>query len=411
MDDFNQQLSLVVLNSEQLDGCLRVQHSFDEAGGTIGASEQDDWRLRDRLGSVLPTHARIELHEGCFCLCDLSGQTYINGATSPIGRSKKVHLEQGDELVIGPFRLRAYLGDISSEQPLSRLSGAHPAEQLNEWLAAHPTHQEIKLPRHLVVDPLFVLQQERSASKPQDVSCLLVEQSKPPETELRSIPHFPADEKIMNQEFMDMPTIENHPHYPQLQDDVDHVALAPLMRGLGCSLQLKDTRQVHDMLEDMGKTMRAMLEGLLQLQNDHSALADKHLRPIEDNPLRLGLDYDETLAVMFAEQKSPVHLSAPAAVAETLRNVHIHHLANQQAIGMALESILQSFSPDALLGRFEHYRRTGTPGVADEGWAWNMYQHYYRELTSVRQKGFDKLFHQVYAQAYDQAVRQQQGLM
>ena len=30
MDDFNQQLSLVVLNSEQLDGCLRGQHSFDE---------------------------------------------------------------------------------------------------------------------------------------------------------------------------------------------------------------------------------------------------------------------------------------------------------------------------------------------------------------------------------------------
>ena len=51
------------------------------------------------------------------------------------------------------------------------------------------------------------------------------------------------------------------------------------------------------------------------------------------------------------------------------------------------------------------------PGVADEGWAWNMYQHYYRELTSARQQGFDKLFHQVYAQAYDQAVRQQQGLI
>lgn len=79
----------------------------------------------------------------------------------------------------------------------------------------------------------------------------------------------------MNQEFMDMPTIENHPHYPQLQDDVDHVALAPLMRGLGCSLQLKDTRQAHDMLEEMGKTMRAVLEGLLQLQSDQSALADK----------------------------------------------------------------------------------------------------------------------------------------
>ena len=156
---------------------------------------------------------------------------------------------------------------------------------------------------------------------------------------------------------------------------------------------------------------RAMVEGLLQLQNEQAALADKHLRPIEDNPLRLGLDYDETLAVLFAEQKSPVHLSAPAAVAESLHNVRIHHVANQQAIGAALDSILQAVSPQALLGRFEQYRRSGAPGTADEGWAWDMYQHYYRELTSARQQGFDKLFHQVYAQAYDQAVRQQQGLI
>ncbi len=86
-------------------------------------------------------------------------------------------------------------------------------------------------------------------------------------------------------------------------------------------------------------------------------------------------------------------------------------VANQQAIGAALDSILQAFSPQALLGRFEQYRRSGAPGTADEGWAWDMYQHYYRELTSARQQGFDKLFHQVYAQAYDQAVRQQQGLI
>ena len=76
-----------------------------------------------------------------------------------------------------------------------------------------------------------------------------------------------------------------------------------------------------------------------------------------------------------------------------------------------VEAINQAFSPQALLGRFEQYRRSGAPGTADEGWAWDMYQHYYRELTSARQQGFDKLFHQVYAQAYDQAVRQQQGLI
>ncbi|MGZ8066235.1 type VI secretion system-associated FHA domain protein TagH [Aeromonas salmonicida] len=411
MDDFNQQLSLVVLNSEQLDGSQQVQYRFDEMGGTLGASEQDDWQLRDRLGSVMPAHARIELNDGRFCLCDLSGQTYINGATSPIGRARKVHLEQGDELIVGPFRMRAYLGAISPEQNLHQVLGNRPSEQLDEWLAGEKTSQAMEDPRALAVDPLLALQHERSVLTP------LVDPRQPSplrsqsDMDAVSLAPFSAVENTMNQEFLDMPTIENHPDYHPPLEGVDHVALTPLMRGLGQSLQLQDTQQAHDMLEEMGKTVRAMVEGLLQLQTDQAALADKHLRPIEDNPLRLGLDYDETLAVMFAEQKSPVHLTAPAAVAESLRNVRIHHVANQQAIGAALDSILQAFSPEALIGRFEHYRRTGAPGVADEGWAWNMYQHYYRELTSVRQQGFDKLFHQVYAQAYDQAVRQQQGLI
>ncbi|WP_421217172.1 type VI secretion system-associated FHA domain protein TagH [Aeromonas enteropelogenes] len=411
MDDFNQQLSLVVLNSEQLDGSQQVQYRFDETGGTLGASEQDDWQLRDRLGAVLPAHARIELHDGRFCLCDLSGQTYINGATSPIGRARRVHLEQGDELIVGPFRLRAYLGAVSPEQSLQQVLGTRPAEQLDEWLAGDEPVRAMDDPRTLAADPLLALQQERAASAPLADTRLQAQLHTQPDMDPVSLAPFSAVENTMNQEFLDMPNIETHPDYQPSQDGVDHVALTPLMRGLGQSLQLQDTQQAHDMLEEMGKTVRAMVEGLLQLQQEQAALADKHLRPIEDNPLRLGLDYDETLAVMFAEQKSPVHLSAPAAVAESLHNVRIHHVANQQAIGAALDSILQAFSPQALLGRFEHYRRSGAPGVADEGWAWNMYQHYYRELTSARQQGFDKLFHQVYAQAYDQAVRQQQGLI
>lgn len=92
-----------------------------------------------------------------------------------------------------------------------------------------------------------------------------------------------------------------------------------------------------------------------------------------------------------------------------LNNVRVHQAANQQAISVVLETILQAFSPAALLDRFAHYRRSGEQDVVDDGWAWEMYQHYYRELTFVRQQGFQKLFLQVCAQAYDRAVRQQQA--
>ncbi|MGL5045061.1 MAG: type VI secretion system-associated FHA domain protein TagH, partial [Plesiomonas sp.] len=55
MNGINQQLSLVVLNSEQLDGHSLVQYRFDQYGGTLGAADHDDWCLTDRLGAVLPS--------------------------------------------------------------------------------------------------------------------------------------------------------------------------------------------------------------------------------------------------------------------------------------------------------------------------------------------------------------------
>ncbi|EHD20406.1 MULTISPECIES: type VI secretion system-associated FHA domain protein TagH [Brenneria] len=397
-------LTLVVLNSEQLDINSQVQHQFDQRGGTLGASENDRWQLRDRLGAVLPQHARIEMLDGRFCLCDLSGQSFINGALSPIGRERKVMLSHGDELTIGPFRLGVYFGDPATEPDIDQVLGQRPDDMLGGWLSEEENGRPAAnaATQAVLNDPLWALQQEQRHA-------LLTSDNEPADEPLStSLSSLSAAEDNMDQKFVELPTIAGSHAAPGQDGYLDSAALAPLMRGLGISLQAGDEARLREVLEDMGKSLRAVVEGLLALQTGQAALADTHLRPIEDNPLRLGLDYADTLSLLFAEDKSPVHLSAPAAVEEALNNVRVHHLANQQAIAVALESILQAFSPAALLNRFEHYRRSGELQAADDGWAWRMYQHYYRELTSPRQQGFQKLFHQVYAQAYDHAVRRQQ---
>ncbi|MDQ5892808.1 MAG: type secretion system protein ImpI [Pseudomonadota bacterium] len=397
-------LTLVVLNSEQLDINSQVQHQFDHRGGTLGASEKDQWQLRDRLGSVVPEHARIDMTDGYFSLCDLSGQSFINGSLSPIGRDRKVILSHGDELVIGPFRLGVYIGDPTTEQDIDQVLGQGTVDVLGGWLSEDKKRRSTDLADPAVVlnDPLWALQKEQSQP-------LLPSDSETVGASLTtSLSSFSSAEDTMDQKFVELPTINTPYAGDGLEGYNDGTSLAPLMRGLGLSLQPGDDARLREMLEEMGKSLRAMVEGLLALQTEQAAMADTHLRPIEDNPLRLGLGYADTLSVLFAEGKSPVHLSAPAAVEEVLNNVRVHHIANQQAIAVALENILQAFSPAALLSRFEHYRRSGEPLAADDGWAWQMYQHYYRELTSPRQQGFQKLFHQVYAQAYDRSVRQQQ---
>jgi type VI secretion system protein ImpI len=60
--------------------------------------------------------------------------------------------------------------------------------------------------------------------------------------------------------------------------------------------------------------------------------------------------------------------------------------------------------------RFAAYRRPGqTYPKSTDAWAWKMYRSYYKELVSNRQRGFEKLFWEVFDQAYDKALRKKQA--
>lgn len=191
-----------------------------------------------------------------------------------------------------------------------------------------------------------------------------------------------------------------------------HVGADPLLRGLNLDLPFRDSEEQQAFLEEAGQTLRAAIDGLRLLQKSQNyskyPLRDRRLQPIEDNPLRLGQTYSETAETLFSAQRSPVHLSAPEAVAECLRHQGQHQAAVEESIEHALGAILDAFSPEALLKRFHAYRGAGNRLEDEGGWAWEMYHYYYRELNSGRQQGFQKLFWEVFEQAYDQSVRRQQ---
>lgn len=405
MSEGTEQLLLSVINTDRVEGNTQVQCRFGHRGGSLGSAKDDDWQLMDRTDTVLPGHAHIEWTDGRFCLCDSSGKTFVNGASFPVGRQRKVVLTQGDELRIGPYHIRVLTDSEQMNPRLDQILGNGDDSVMGEQRSLEERHVFTDLNAPLTVqdknsDPLWVLQQEYNS-----VTSVLSDPS--PEGSMSSQFNVsPAKEGSMDQGFIELPDVQG---YGPLSESGSGVSLLPLMRGLGLSLACDPGPATQEALYDMGKTLRVMVEGLLRLQAEQAALADKLLRPVEDNPLRLGLNCDETLALMFADQKSPVHLSAPAAVTEVLHNIRIHHIANQQAIHAALQSMLQAFSPDALLQRFCHYRR-GDESVPDGVRAWEMYQHYFSELTSPRQQGVQRLFQQVYAQAYDRAIREGQEI-
>ncbi|CBJ79419.1 Conserved hypothetical protein with FHA domain (probable component of SST VI cluster) [Xenorhabdus bovienii str. Jollieti] len=413
-------LSLRVLNSEQLESGRSASCLFSAQGGTVGSSESHLWSVQDQQGNIHPSQFSVQWRDGAFCLQVLAEPVQINNAAlTP--QSSLIRLQQGDQIKAGNLSIKIHISfsdadrvDPSTVSPESLVSSySNPLDAMMEGAVVQkavfaddnsiaPTIQH-----SFSDDPLRVLDSESLTTLKQQVEADDTEQLLPPD-HFQSPPFAnPISDNrgsVMDQEFLDLPGITSERQYADM--DVDHVAITPLMRGLDAQLPLHDSQQANDFLQEMGKTMKAAIEGLLALQREQHGLRDKQLRPIEDNPLRLNMDYDTTMQVMFSDQKSPVHLSAPAAVSESLHNLQLHYQANREAISAALDTMLEAFSPDQLLRRFSHYRRSNEVRNKDAAWAWEMYTNYYRELASSRQQGFEKLFREVYEQAYDRALRQ-----
>ncbi|EFD4918152.1 type VI secretion system baseplate subunit TssG [Escherichia coli] len=361
------------------------------------------------------------LRDGTFCLRPQTVQLWLNQA-KVTATSDLIQLRQGDEIQIGRLMMRVHLnrGDIPhyDEEMATPETIVTNRDMLTDTLLSTEgaPHYPGMTHRHQLADtvvngfsadPLQALQSESLITTGDPLSGIAAVRPSAPLSD-------PASNGGINSPFMDLPPIYASPG--DRNDDVSaaemaqrHLAVTPLLRGLGGSLTVSNSDDADDFLEEAGRTLQAAIKGLLDLQQQRNSLSDKHLRPLEDNPLRLNMDYATALDVMFAEGKSPVHLAAPAAVSESLRNVRHHEEANRAAIVESLRVLLDAFSPKNLLRRFVQYRRSHElRQPLDDAGAWQMYSHYYEELASDRQQGFEMLFNEVYAQVYDRVLREKQ---
>lgn len=412
-------LTLQVMNGNELESGRAANCLFSAEGGDIGHAPACRWPVQDRAGSVAGRACQVILHDGAFCLRSLMPGLMINLAPVSVDAGL-VRLRQGDEIGLGALALKVFIHEgklVSySEQMAAPETIVTNRDRLADTLLTtdgQPAYPGMPH-RHQLADTVVngfstdPLQALRAESLTTTGDLLSGGVSSAPVSD-------PVKDNEINTPFMDLPPLYAD---PQGSNDNDtspaemaqrHLAATPLLRGLGSSLTVRNSQDADDFLEEAGRTLQAAIKGLLELQQRQSSLSDKHLRPLEDNPLRLNMDYATALNVMFAEGKSPVHLAAPAAVSESLRNVRHHEEANRAAIVESLRILLDAFSPQSLMRRFIQYRRSHElRQPLDDAGAWQMYSHYYDELASDRQQGFELLFNEVYALVYDRVLREKQ---
>ncbi|BDM64448.1 hypothetical protein NFHSH190041_19000 [Shewanella sp. NFH-SH190041] len=452
-----QYLTLVVTNTQLLEPGLSATHRFDESGGTIGAAVGDTWELRDNAGKINQSHARIVMADGYFCLNDSSGACYLNGATIPVGYQRLVRLNDKDVILIGPYLLRVHFSTLgeSFSWNQSGLEQVFPSDnEFNNIGTELNDSWKKTAPEMAVDDPLIALDAIKSEMQSADLdknnsplgqqelmqqTDYLLAKDQNWQGQCKTV-HADSEHDMNSAIAMKKTLIEERnpmddntlahleaelkSQYPKYDYDEisltgqptegNHLLTTPLLRGLGTQVGHSENMvEMQALAEEIGASLQSAIKGLLalhqQVKDSRYGMMNKNLQPIEDNPLRLGLPYDDTVQTMFDSQRSAVHLSAPSAISESLNNVRHHNEAVLVATTEALGQILHAFSPDLLMRRFSAYRRPGQllPESTD-AWAWNMYKSYFSELTSGRQKGFEKLFWEIFDQAYDRTLRAKQ---
>ncbi|WP_027362144.1 type VI secretion system-associated FHA domain protein TagH [Halodesulfovibrio aestuarii] len=438
-------ITLVVTNTQVLESGLSATKTFYEDGGSIGASPSDYWNLRDREGNIRLSHCRISMIDGEFCITDTSDATFVNGATMPVGWGKHAKLKDNDTIVVGNYEIRVHFAGenevlAGNSRALEQLFDKSD-ETLASDMSVPPSYAVPSANEDGVIDdPLAALEElENSLSNKEEASVLsdvkdesesdyLVAKDQEwlggthtvqadSDFELNSAISLKRGHSVTNG--VDETTLESIEQAVKGNSDIrdagsGHFVTAPMLRGLGVNVGKRENlAEMQILSEEIGASLQAAVKGLLglhhQVEDSRYGVMNKNLQPIEDNPLRLGLSYDETMKTMYDGQRSLVHLSAPAAIDESLQTVKHHNEAVQTATAEALAQVLRAFSPDVLLRRFKSYRRTGLhEDQSQDAWAWTMYSSYYAELISERQKGFEKLFWEIFDQAYDKKLREMQ---
>jgi predicted component of type VI protein secretion system len=99
---------------------------FDTDGGTIGRSPGNGLVLDDPGRYISRSHARIEFHNGVYCLVDTgSNPSLLNGR--PLGKGKEAALADGDKLAMGEYILEVHLShEPALDETLPFIAGAQP---------------------------------------------------------------------------------------------------------------------------------------------------------------------------------------------------------------------------------------------------------------------------------------------
>ncbi|MGH8496729.1 MAG: type VI secretion system-associated FHA domain protein TagH [Gammaproteobacteria bacterium] len=346
---------------------------FNDCGGSIGRSLDNDWVLPDPSRYVSSRHALVRFHAGEYFLTDTSTNgVYLNHANEPIGRGRQHHLSDGDRLRLGDYEIVASIADADVTVP----QGSSPVV-------------EPERSAKLAVDPELLAEMNDSLN-------LEVLLEKDPDLPSGSLP---ALRKPVETRRATDPR-------PRALD-----AASALLRSAGLDPELLSAADRAELMHTAGQMLREIVVGLKDILHNRAELKDRFrisqttIQPSENNPLKFSATADEALHGLL-KGGGGEYLSSVEAIREAFRDIKIHQAAMLAAMSAAFDDFVDRLHPQELTEKFDRgLKRGALLGATNKMKYWDLYGELYQAMTQKTESSFPHVFSEEFVRAYEAEIQ------
>lgn len=372
------------------DDYIRV---FDETGGTIGRSLENDWILPDPDRYVSGKHATVDYQSGSYYLADTSSNgVYINGADEPLGKGNPRRLFDGDKLRMGDFEFLVMLDE-----------GEDLAMPADPPVTVVPDHIEQLVPEEPIKTGIQLLDEEEITGDEEFQSTLFGGPVKEPsveelnqKAERKANPFAPAEP-------------------PQELTPAD--LLDALFEGAGISRsEIHPSVDPVELMRNAGQVLQEFIAGTTELLKCRMNLKSMFrldqttILPRHNNPLKLSESTKDSMKQLLIGEEGE-YLGPIDSVKEVCLDLKFHHEAVLAAMNTSFSEFADRFDPDELKENFDRtLKKKPLFDSFNQLRYWRLYCDLYPIMTQRGSGQFPHMFGEEFVRIYEKQIAEMKRL-
>jgi len=435
----------------------------------IGRAPDNDWVLPDPARLVSSKHCLVQNKDGRYYITDSStnGVELVKAGVR-MQRGNSELLNHGEVIRIGEYEIQVALESSIAEgsAPFSTAPSGNSFEALmaghqdapSDPFSASPSpfdasasaHLQSVAPHETLPDLFDFLGPSASAPKPvadhvpaQQHDFRPPDVKAPPQPQTPSVepglipddwdlldglvPAAPAPAALPSADFdlspeptepvslpppTPAPTPASAPSQPVTAQQEDAL-LQAFLRGAGLERLQLDTQHAAAQMENIGRSYRLMVDGLIDVLRARSSLKGEFrlqqtmVQPLQNNPLKFAPNAEEALLLLLRGGNS-AFMPADQAVQDGFEDLRAHQLAVMAGVQAAIRHLLARFEPQALEARMGKGGGLASllPG-SRQAQCWQQFVELYATLSREAEDDFQDLFGREFGRAYEQHIARQ----